>query len=952
MIKKLTISILLSIVLLNSCSNTFGASGFDFARIEAAGNREPVIIPDPSRSEPSREPEEPKPEEPIVEEDPSIVISVPTRIEGIVYEDCETYENIESEGLAGTKHITNNYKKDDGESLISGVEILDGNNLLGITSGDGSFSFSGSGNYNLKFKYGKNLNENDYELNKNTLKYNGQDYTMVMTENSTTGLELNYLRRIKEIEKSYTEVYVLIDYSLTMREDVVGGTSRLDIVKSSAINFVNSLFANAEGNLAVGFIAFSYEAVVLKKPTEVCEDVVSAIENFEVQEGVGMYSGKVAPNFSSLNHRVGTNLGGAVLKAKQSYLSDKSNKVMVLFSDGAATAHNNVESIYEDDTNSEISIKLDSIASFTRQDLKSIISEEIRLISILNKTEDLEKEYVNKSFKDDSGNWIGTYYEVDYWNEEAVKEALLNDVKKEIEDSESEFLNYKIEKDFSGNDDIERRKEVNENYNELYYGKLQMFNIIDELTGEEDNDINVVSECLYPENTYLKSEKIDIYTKWIKSYDDPKIVEKFIENSWMQTEEKGVNLYQINSDGGKISSITCGSDVAYTFSYYERDGEEYCAVNGCEYKAGNVAVNETTIQMNGILIKRDPFKLELEQKITGVRLTLSDGTVLYNKISSNAIETLNNNNILKEAYCKQLQKQNGFIDEIDTTVNKAVVIEEVNEYIPESATLVMDTDILHGATLEVEYTMIIKNNSQNASFTNEISIIDYFDNGLIYRADGELLSEDGKNSDYGWKTLKIEDLYDKDSINKKGQYISEFANQKASGYCLYANFTETGYKNAENITEDGIVSDYTTRSKYINPVIGNNGQRYVKVVLSKVLSVEALNKFNYKNQAEILKYSNNNFRRSNWQEEKDGEIKILNSISGNYVPCLSNIELHSSLTNIGEIDTAIANPVQIIPPTGMNKNVIIQKYITILTMLLIPIMIIDIKIKNKVKVKK
>ena len=57
------------------------------------------------------------------------------------------------------------------------------------------------------------------------------------------------------------------------------------------------------------------------------------------------------------------------------------------------------------------------------------------------------KEYVNKSFKDDIGNWIGSYHEVDYLNEEAVREALLSDVKKEIEESDSEVLNYKEEKD-------------------------------------------------------------------------------------------------------------------------------------------------------------------------------------------------------------------------------------------------------------------------------------------------------------------------------------------------------------------------------------------------------------------------------------------------------------------------------------------------------------------------
>ena len=917
MVKKIFVIMLICMIICLPNEISFGASGFDFARTEAAGNYEPVRVESTPADAPGSDYTEPSDSStPEVVEEPSINICVPTSVDGMVFEDYDKYEKIEDGSMDGTYHITNNYKKDEEEPLIKGVGIYDGTDLLVTTDGENKYSFSGSGKYKIRFEYGKNLNENDYKLNKDTLKYNGQDYSMVFSENSVSGIELNYLRKIKEIEKSFTEVYVLIDYSATMREFTEGDKSRLEIVKASAINFVNSLFEEAEGNLAVGFIAFGYESVIVKRPTNVSEDVVSAIQEFTVTSGVGMYSGKEAPNFSKLNNKVGTNIGGAVRKAKENYLSEKSNKVMVLFSDGAATAHELVESIYQDDTDGEISSKLDRVANYTRSDLKSVVEADISLISILNKTENIEKEYVNKSFKDDTGNWIGSYHEVDYLNEEAVREALLSDVKKEIEESDSEFLNYKEEKDFKGNDNKERRKQVNENYKQIYYEKISLFKIIDKLNGEKSNDINIVSNYIEKENDYSEEQKIDIYKNFISDENDSlkSEVESFIENTWMQTEEREIALYKINYSDGKVSSITCGGETSYTFSYYEKDGIEYCSVNGTEYKVSNVSVSETKINLDGIFIKRDDFKLELEQRITGVRLTLSDGTILYEEISSNAKDVAKQNEEIKKAYCEMLKKASV------PNIKNALNIEEVNIYIPDSVTMVVDTDLLQGATLEVEYTFIIKNNSGNATFSNEISIVDYFDDGMVYREDSDLISENGKNSDYGWKVLTTDYLYEKDSITGKGKYVSEDVNRNKNLKCLYVNYTEKGYRQAERISDDGNTEDFDIKSKYLNPVIGNNGQRYAKVVLCRVLGAEILDSFIYRNQAEIIEYSNNNYRRINLLSGDGTRVDTLYSISGNYVPTSFFEKLSDSFTNISEIDTSVSNPVSIIPPTGEKKK--------------------------------
>lgn len=877
--KKIFLLIIIEIIMY-SCFiiNICYAQDFSFVMPEVEGNSEPVSVPD-TPSDAGGGGGTP-PDTTVTTDTPvekSFSIDVPVAIQGIVFEDIDREEVLKGEGLAGTKYVTNNFKYDDDEPRIEGIEVANT-----VTDKNGAYYIKGAGTYDMSFVFGKGTSADNYRLNRNTFKYNAQDYNMVVLGGGTTGFDKNYLRKIKEVEKSFTEVYIVMDYSTSMRLATGSERARIDIVKESAINFVDAIFEEAEGNLAVGYIAFAYEAVILKKPTDNKEDVIDAIANFRVQDAIGTYSGEKAPMFSTLNHKVGSNIGGAVIKAKDNYLSEKSNKVMVLFSDGAATAHEGVESIYITDSNSRMESKLKAVAEKTKEDLKAVVDSEITLINILNKTSGTEKEYVEKSFKD-GGSWIGNYYEVNYLNAEAVEKTLLNDTMKIIEKTESEFINFKEEKTFRGNDDEERRKEVNEYYDEIYYDKLKVFEAIE----KGNNDIN------------------------------SKDLEKFLENSWMKTESHMVSLSSVSRDSRGRPTSAGG----YSFEYYTKDGVEMCKVNGEEFKASNVSVNEITLTYNAALIKRDEFKLELEKIVTGVRLTLSDGNVLYNMLSENASETAAKNKEFKEAYCKRLQMDNGLIDDVDMNIKKLDIEQVVN--IPNSVFLTADADLLQGATIEVEYTFIVKNNSRNATFSKGFSIVDYFDSGLIYRAENKLLTEEGKNSDYNWQLL--EPHY----MNSKLKYISDDVIDKGSvkKQCLYIDFDKSAYERAENIPGDGNIKNYETKSKYVNPVIGNNGERYFKIVLSRVLSPDIVNEAYFKNQAEIIKYRNNNSRRINYIEKTTSGVIAKYAISGNYIPTDSFESLPASITNVNEIDTSVANIVGIVPPTGRTlKNV----YYTIL----------------------
>lgn len=922
--RKIVSLIIINIILYCFFTNIKCYANFDFVSSEVAGNYEPVSVPDPPSADtgPGYAPD---PDTPTVTtpSEPTLNITVPIAVQGYVFEDLERLETENDGSMAGTEHVTNNFTYNPGEPRVSGIEVAGK-----ITDNNGAYSINSPGTYDISFTYGKLLDPDNYKLNKNTLKYNGQDYNMVVMGEGSSGYDKSYIRKIKEVDNSYTEVYIVIDHSASMRKTNSSGKTRLDIVKESAISFVKELFKEADGNLAVGYIAFGYEAVVIKKPTDVQKYVIDAIENFKVENGKGIYSGKEAPNFSSLNHKTGTNIGRAVVTARDSYLAPKSNKVMVLFSDGAATAHDDVTSLYADDTYSEMAVKLGQIATKTKSDLKSVVDSGITLINILNETEGTEREYVEKAFRD-GGSWIGYYYEVNYSNAEAVANALLNDTKTIIEETESELLDYSEEYIFNGDDDPQRRKEVNEYYNEFYYEKLKILEIVTKLNGTESNDIDVIAKLLN-NNINITQEKRALYRRFIEEgiYESDSALGEFINNSWMKTKPNSVTLYEISYDSSGRPSAVGG---LCSFSYYTRDGVDYCRVTGGgldgEYKEANVSVTGITITINAALVRRDEFKLELDQIVTGVRLTLSDGKVLYNMISDNAYETVNKNKEFKELYCKQLQKRSGLISDIDMKIKKLKINEVAN--FPNSIYLTVDTDLLQGATLEVEYTLVIKNNSRNAIFCRDFALVDYFDEGLVYRQDNQLLTEEGINADYNWSLVNLEDLH------SSVKFVSDavLKHNSKDKKCIYIDFYEEGYKMLENIPSDGNISNFEINSKYVNPVIGNNGERYVKVVLSRFLTPEIVNDLCFKNQAEILRYGNNNGRRENLIELTSvGSTIAKYPISGNYVPTDMMHTLEDYITNVHEIDTSVAKSVAVAPPTGKSMT---RRYYIFLSLIVI-----------------
>lgn len=141
----------------------------------------------------------------------------------------------------------------------------------------------------------------------------------------------------------------------------------------------------------------------------------------------------------------------------------------------------------------------------------------------------------------------------------------------------------------------------------------------------------------------------------------------------------------------------------------------------------------------------------------------------------------------------------------------------------------IDAEISHGATVYVEYTIQIRNNS--ALQCNYLEIIDYLPVDYKFSQEQKLLTSNITNKDYGWTGASLEDLCQKGYITQKAK--EEYANQDA----VILKLDNSGKG------KDGF---------YITP----GGSYEAKIVVSTIMST--INNFstNSKNAVEILGYKN------------------------------------------------------------------------------------------------
>ena len=198
-----------------------------------------------------------------------------------------------------------------------------------------------------------------------------------------------------------------------------------------------------------------------------------------------------------------------------------------------------------------------------------------------------------------------------------------------------------------------------------------------------------------------------------------------------------------------------------------------------------------------------------------------------------------------------------FIDNDDETKSEVREIRDIDDVM----LYYVDNNLLQGARLCIEYTITLKN--ALSYIVTDAKIADYLPNDLTFSPDEHLITTYATNDDYGWHI---------ENINGKSYPVTSISQSSAIRAI------------------DG--------KRYI----GTNGERYIKVVLSKALTTKGLEDA-INNEVEICEYSNNGNRRMT------KEIQAASSI--NY------LQLHPADHDDQGYDYNISGSVTIIPPTGV-----------------------------------
>lgn len=245
------------------------------------------------------------------------------------------------------------------------------------------------------------------------------------------------------------------------------------------------------------------------------------------------------------------------------------------------------------------------------------------------------------------------------------------------------------------------------------------------------------------------------------------------------------------------------------------------------------------------------------------------------------------------------------ITDLRIVLSTGEVLSKRNEKVGSTSFLMenIDPDIAHGATLELEYTISVKNDSSLQC--NHLELITYLPDNLMYADKGVLISNpELTNHEMGWAEVDLETEFN-------NGYISKDTLNKYDGREVIKLIRDNGGKG-----KDGF---------FIPP-----GREFTtKVMVSKVMDT---NLVAIKNQAdaEVLGYITNNNRRATYNIK--GAVDV---VKGEFP------------ANMNEPDfSASTNQVAILPPTGSdNYNVIKILTIVLSTTMLLAVGII-IKIKK------
>ena len=188
----------------------------------------------------------------------------------------------------------------------------------------------------------------------------------------------------------------------------------------------------------------------------------------------------------------------------------------------------------------------------------------------------------------------------------------------------------------------------------------------------------------------------------------------------------------------------------------------------------------------------------------------------------------------------------------------------------------LDNELAHGTTLQIEYTVTIKNDSSIQC--NYLELINYLPKKFVYDPNVALISIEGKNGDTGWESISLDELQEQNLITQ--ETLDEYNTNVAMKLVLdNAGQGENGF--------------------FIPP----GGEYTVRYVVSRLISnLDEIEDPDFGIASEVLKYQDAANRRMLYQVKGNESHQYVGAFPGD--------------SQDQDFSNESTNDVIVIPPTG------------------------------------
>ena len=389
------------------------------------------------------------------------------------------------------------------------------------------------------------------------------------------------------------------------------------------------------------------------------------------------------------------------------------------------------------------------------------------------------------------------------------------------------------------------------------------------------------------------------------------LVNELINNTYM-TAETGVIAVEFEYDRQQTDGLkeTENNSSNSSKDYVSKDNR----YNG-KYELANIDLG---------LTERPKAQLELDKSISNIKVTLANGSVLFdvNKSGDNVIwkgheaYDLDTKVAKTLAGYKKLSDNSKYEDYYkDNSKNRYSYREEVDNIVKKSdkglVQLTMDEELMHGATIEIKYKVTVKN----------VGETDYEGQKYYY------LGESSGSTVVTTVANQVVD-YVANNLQFNG---SNAQNNRWTVINNAALITSQNADNNDNLVNRRLINNVkqyntTVQTDGLNKSLKPGESTDKTIVLTQLISTEnSSDDLTYKNMAEIVKTSNTVGRRMAF------------SVVGNQDPTLSDAS---------EVDSSVAEKVIILPPFG-NTHIYYILGAVIAVILIAGITFIIVKVNKK-----